>query len=113
MTNIIVNNIKICFDEESLRYTLYKGEAKWEWKDSYKPHMECEEGDVEFKDAVSISHEQVDNGLGRGIRSRYQGFSVGGTEVPYTFETYVWVEKTTENIFFEWKIGRASCRERV
>lgn len=102
MTNIKVNSIRICFDEESLRYTLYKGEAKWEWSGSYKPRMECEEGEVEFKDAVSISHEQVDNGLGTGIRSRYQGFSVGGTEVPYTFETYVWVEQTTENIYFEW-----------
>lgn len=102
MTTIKVNNIKIGFEEESLRFTLYKEDTVWEWSEYYKPQFEYEGGSLEFKDAVSVSHEQVENGLGVGIRSRYQGFLVGGTEVPYTFETYVWIERTTENIYFEW-----------
>ncbi len=102
MTSIEVNSIRICFDEESLRFTLYRKETAWEWSESYIPHFEWEGGKIEFKDADSISHERVENGLGVGIRSRYQGFSIEGSQVPYTFETYVWIEKTTEDIYFEW-----------
>ncbi len=102
MTSIEVNNVKISFEEESLRFILYQEGAAWEWMESYRPHFEYEGGTLEFKDAVSVSHEGVDNGLGVGIRSRYQGFIVGGTQVPYAFETYVWIEQTTGHIYFEW-----------
>ena len=102
MTSIEVNNVKISFEEESLRFILYQEGAAWEWMESYRPHFEYEGGTLEFKDAVSVSHERVDNGLGVGIRSRYQGFIVGGTQVPYAFETYVWIEQTTGHIYFEW-----------
>ena len=102
MTSIEVNNVKISFEEESLRFILYQEGTAWEWMESYRPHFEYEGGNLEFKDAVSVSHERVDNGLGEGIRSRYQGFVVGGTKVPYTFETYVWIERTTGHIYFEW-----------
>lgn len=102
MISIEVNNVKISFEEESLRFILYQEGTAWEWMESYRPHFEYEGGNLEFKDAVSVSHERVDNGLGEGIRSRYQGFVVGGTKVPYTFETYVWIERTTGHIYFEW-----------
>lgn len=102
MTSIEVNSIRICFDEESLRFTLYREGTEWEWSKCYEPHFEYEGGSLEFKEAASISHERVENGLGSGLRSRYQGFTVGGREIPYTFETYVWIERATENIYFEW-----------
>ena len=61
MTTIKVNNIKIGFEEESLRFTLYKEDTVWEWSEYYKPQFEYEGGSLEFKDAVSVSHEQVEN----------------------------------------------------
>ena len=70
MTNIKVNSVKICFDEENLRFTLYRDGTAWEWNPSYEPYLEYQGGKLRFKDAVSISHEQVENGVGTGIRSR-------------------------------------------
>lgn len=102
MTNIEVNNIKICFDEETLRFTLYKKETEWKWKESYRPYLEYEDGSLEFADAATITHERVESGIGTGIRSRYQGFLVKGKEISYEFETYVWIEYATEDIYFEW-----------
>lgn len=102
MTNIKVNSVKICFDEENLRFTLYRDGTAWEWNPSYEPYLEYQGGKLRFKDAVSISHEQVENGVGTGIRSRYEGFRIGEVEIPYVFETYVWIERTTEDIYFEW-----------
>ena len=102
MINIVDNSIRICFDDESLRFTLCRGETVWEWNTSYVPCLEYEGGRLEFKDAASISHVQVENGIGRGIWSRYEGFCIGDVEIPYTFETYVWVERATGDIYFEW-----------
>lgn len=102
MTNINVNQTEVGFEEESLRFTLRKGETTWEWTEKYVPHLEVEEGTINFKDALHISHEKVENGIGSGIRTLYKGFRVGEKEVPYTFETYVWIEKVTEHIYFEW-----------
>lgn len=102
MISIEVNSIKICFDEENLRFTLYRKETEWKWNESYRPHLDHEEGSLEFADAASVIHEKVENGLGTGIRSRYEGFSVKGKEIPYAFETYVWIEQATDDIYFEW-----------
>ncbi len=40
MTNIKVNSVKICFDEENLRFTLYRDGTAWEWNPSYEPYLE-------------------------------------------------------------------------
>ena len=102
MTSVSVNHTGIKFEEKSLRYALCKNETIWEWAEEYVPYLEYEDGIMKFEEALHISHEEVETGIGRGIRSLYQGFCVGGTEIPYTFETYVWIEKTGENIYFEW-----------
>ncbi len=102
MTSICVNQTKLQYDEEHLHYTIVKGNSEWKWVEDYIPALECEDGTLRFQDALDIRNEVVENGLGRGIRSRYKGFCVGGFEIPYEFETYVWIESSTEDIFFEW-----------
>lgn len=102
MTNIKINHTEIQFEEESLRITLCKEKTVWEWTDTYSPHLECEDGHLEFKDALSVRHKKVENGIGAGIRSTYRGFRIGERELPYAFETYVWIEWTTEDVYFEW-----------
>ncbi len=102
MTSIEANSIRVDFVEESLRFILWKDGTRWEWDEAYVPRLEYAGGSLRFQDAVSISHERVENGIGTGIRSRYQGFWIGEMEIPYTFETYVWIERAEENIYFEW-----------
>lgn len=102
MTSISVNHTQIRFDEKNLHYTLEAKGTQWSQAEAYVPYLKYEKGILKFEDAVHISHERVDNGLGSGIRSLYQGFYIGDREIPYAFETYVWIERSTENIYFEW-----------
>lgn len=59
-------------------------------------------GEISFATADRIFHEIIKNGVGAGIHSVYEGFSVGGQQVDYAFATLVWVEAATEHVFFEW-----------
>jgi len=99
--------MEVGLDEKSLHYKITRqnidgGSTGWEWTRGYTPQLECEEGVLGFGEAVNIRHETVENGIGSGIRSRYSGFRVNGQEIPYSFETYVWIERTTEDVYFEW-----------
>lgn len=102
MTAIKKENLELQFDESTLRFTVNMGNVQWEQAASYDPVLECKEGIVRFADAGSIRHEVVENGVGRGIRSIYGEFTVDGEVLPYQFETYVWMEQVTGDIFFEW-----------
>ena len=80
---------------------------------------------VYFKEAKERKHELVISGVGEGIRSSYSGFSlpdfynenghghtlssdkdktVSGEEkkTEFSFETFVWVEYSTKQVYFEW-----------
>ena len=80
---------------------------------------------VYFKEAKERKHELVKSGVGEGIRSSYSGFSlpdfynenghgytlssdkdktVSGEEKKneFSFETFVWVEYSTKQVYFEW-----------
>ena len=50
------------------------------------------------RDATSITHEQRETGTGTGIRSIFTGFGHSA----YSFETYVWVERASGDVLFEW-----------
>lgn len=100
--NMTIRHTEIQLEEKRLRFTLRKDEAIWEWADDYIPYLDCEEGRIAFGDALTIRHEKVENGIGGGIRSSYRGFRIGEGTVPYAFETYVWIEQATEDIYFEW-----------
>lgn len=102
MLDIKINAIQLRMDESDLKFSFCKGETEWSWTKDYRPKMECKEGTVFFDEALEIHHELVQNGIGKGIRSSFAGFEIEGTKVPYAFETYAWIEKTTEDIFFEW-----------
>lgn len=64
--------------------------------------MVCKEGEFFFRDAVNISHEEYSFGTGNGIRSRFESFMRDGKLVPYIFETLVWIEHATGDVYFEW-----------
>lgn len=95
-------NISILFDETTLRFTIEKDKNTWTWKENYVPHMMCEDQKIPFSQAEKITHKEYETGIGTGILSRYEGFCINGKVYDYCFETFVWVEDSTQNIYFEW-----------
>ena len=62
-----------------------------------------------FKDAKSKSHELIRTGVGEGIRSIYKDFILPSSYsnkkeelLSFSFETYVWIEYSTKQVYFEW-----------
>lgn len=92
----------IDLDENTLHITVESAGACWRWGADYRPSFLTGGGRTEFAAADLIRHEKAVNGVGIGIRSRYSGFEVDGKAVDLSFETYVWVEDATEDVYFEW-----------
>lgn len=64
--------------------------------------MECEEGTIYFADAKKISHEEWKTGIGHGILSHFEGFELNGADAGIAFDTIVWIEEVSGDVFFEW-----------
>lgn len=102
MERIEMGTVALEFDQGTLAFAMEKEGERWNWDSDYRPMMECEEGQFYFADAEIITHEMHENGIGKGIRSRYEGFRQAGKKYGYIFETFVWIETGTEDIRFEW-----------
>ena len=102
MRKIEKNGIMITLDEQTLSVSMKRGETTWSWKEEFQPKLICAEGEFLFADAVNISSENYSMGIGQGIRTRFEGFEKEGEVFPYTFETLIWMEESTDDIYFEW-----------
>lgn len=104
MQKIVAKNMLLELDESTLGVMVKTEHTVWSWsKDKeFRPRMICEEGEFFFADAEQISHEYYDMGIGRGIRSCFEGFERDGKKYPYRFETLIWMEESTEHVYFEW-----------
>mgnify|MGYP002509869851 FL=1 len=101
--DITTNEMKLQFDEKTLAFSVQKGEGcVWKWDGNYAPYLECEEGEVLFADAQEIRHQEYRTGTGRGILSTYRGFGKAGESGEYEFQTLVWTENATGEVYFEW-----------
>ena len=92
----------VTFNEENLAFEMEKEHEIWKWSTQYVPKMICEEGEFLFRDACRITHEVSECGTGIGIKSTYEGFQREAEEIPYVFETLVWIEEATGDVYFEW-----------
>ena len=101
------------FDKENLRYSILTGKTTWETDEFFSPFFRVQSCDkpIYFKDAEVQKHELVKSGVGEGIRSSYRDFvlskSAGcesGKEetLSFAFETFVWIEYSTKQVYFEW-----------
>ena len=103
MDSVAKHGMKIQFNEETLRFAFQRENGVlWKWDESYRPYMECKSGKIYFSDARQISHKDFQSGVGDGVLSTYCGFENQGETVPYEFQTLVWMEKTTQDIYCEW-----------
>ena len=90
------------FNEKKNFVLIKKGNALWNWSEDFQARLVCREGEFLFRDACQISHEQYRSGTGQGIRSYYQGWIKEGRTFSYSFETLMWIEESTEDVYFEW-----------
>lgn len=102
MINVNVNNLGIQLDEETNVVTIAKNNATWKFREGFKANLECEEGILYFEDALSVSHKVITSGVGEGIQSHYEGFETEGKKVPYAFDTIMWIEAVSGDIYCEW-----------
>lgn len=89
-------------NEADLHITVEVAGQSWDWGAKFSPSFWWETKEMEFSSAEKITHAEVHNGIGAGIRSIYEGFRAGGRQSGLRFETYVWVEDSTEDVYFEW-----------
>ena len=101
------------FDKENLRYSILTGKTTWETDEFFSPFFRVQSCDkpIYFKDAEVQKHELVKSGVGEGIRSSYRDFVLSkssgcesGKEetLSFAFETFVWIEYSTKQVYFEW-----------
>lgn len=103
MDSVVKQGMRIQFNEEALRFAFQRENGVlWKWDESYRPYMECKSGKIYFSDARRISHQVFHSGVGDGILSTYRGFENHGGEVPFEFQTLVWVENATQDVYCEW-----------
>ena len=102
MENIYTKGTEIRFDESRLSFTITHEGDSWNWGEGFRPRMECEEGTIYFADAKKISHEEWKTGIGHGILSHFEGFDLNGVDAGIAFDTIVWIEEVSGDVFFEW-----------
>lgn len=102
MENIYTKGTEIRFDESRLAFTVTHEGKSWSWGEGFRPYIECEEGTIYFADAKKISHEEWKTGIGRGIISHFEGFELNGQDAGISFDTIVWIEDVSGDVFFEW-----------
>lgn len=102
MENIYTKGTEISFDESRLSFTITHEGDSWNWGEGFRPRMECEEGTIYFADAKKISHEEWKTGIGHGILSHFEGFELNGADAGIAFDTIVWIEEVSGDVFFEW-----------
>ena len=95
-------NVELKFNPDSLSFTVVANGQEWKWAESYQAKIVLKnEEEVLFRNALSIHHSIWHTGVGSGIRSTYEGFTVGGSDVPFAFETVAWIEDITGDVHFE------------
>lgn len=94
---VIVKNTKLIYEQGN--YTVIKNGFKWESDNEFKAEIILNnDRSVLFSNAKTIKIELYESGVGKGILTRYRDIK----GVNFAFDTLVWIEKSTQNIYFEW-----------
>ena len=94
--------VSLHLDLQSLHFSVTARGETWSWARDYVPRLVSAEGEeIPFTQADNITHSLWDTGVGRGIRSQYEDFTVNGRPVDLSFETIVWIQEATGEVYFE------------
>ena len=91
------DKLSLNFDENTLSFNISANGTEWQTKTDFSPFIKTTDKIIYFKEASVISHKEVITGVGKGILSRFEGYESG-----IVFETFVWIENTTNDMYFEW-----------
>ena len=91
------NKLSLNFDENTLSFNISANGTEWQTKTGFSPFIKTADKIIYFNDASVISHKEVITGVGKGILSRFDGHESG-----IVFETFVWIENATNDMYFEW-----------
>lgn len=95
-------NLSISLDSSTCSVCIDADGTTWEFEKNYQPYLMVNDEKVLFSSAKKITHQEVENGIGKGILSTFEGIFVNGNEKEISFQTYVWAENATGDVFFEW-----------
>ena len=95
------NHLTLNFNRSTLGYTICHKSTFWQTANNFSPFIKIGDNILHFKTAKNITHRPLHNGIGSGFISHYDGFQLNGEEIELSFETYVWIEHSTNDIFFE------------
>lgn len=99
--DIVFQNSRLSFEPCSLGMEMEHQGQRWRFDPGYRPYFRAGEETIYFDTAKSIEHLPWMTGVGTGVRSVYTGFDIEGAAVPMSFQTVVWIEYATEDVFFE------------
>ena len=90
--NIILNVEKDTFEVKTNNKT-------WKSDADFQAHIILNNGrKIKFENAKQISVEKISDDLKEGVLTRYRNLK----RVNFAFDTMVWIEKATQNVYFEW-----------
>lgn len=96
-----IQNTELCLIADTLRIRITSDGECWEFEDSYKPYFYVKEQKIYFENAEKIEHFKWNTGVGTGVRSVFSGFELQGKCDRLSFQTIVWIEYATQDVFFE------------
>lgn len=94
-------NTKLCLNTENLGIKVTSHGENWEFDKAYKPYFYIKEQKIYFENAEKIEHYKWNTGVGTGVRSVFSGFGAQSDCDRLSFQTIVWIEYATEDVFFE------------
>ena len=89
----------LSLDRDTLQISLLTQGELWESLPGEGGSFQYKGTSISFLEAGEVHHESFLDGLGAGIRSRFSLFAFCPA---LSFETCIWVEESTGDVFFEW-----------
>ena len=72
---ITTQQLQLLFDEKTLHFSVAAKDVLWSWQEGYHPYLLLKNGEViRFDEASVKEHKMIENGVGSGILSHYEGF---------------------------------------
>jgi len=104
MSVITVNGGKVVLslNTETLGFTVEADGRVWATAADFVPRILLNDGtEKKFSESMEIRHSVWKTGVGDGIKSTFRAFPDGRSEIPFSFETIVWAEISTGDVYFE------------